>query len=224
MISKLFPRSALHTHPEPAQRVLGVAELAPDSSELAQLLTDDPAPQVRVAAARRCANLATLAAAWETETDLAVRDGLASALCNVLSETQDGAGARTLLEADRCTDAIRSEVARRTEEPLIDLALAAEHAETRMAAAERVRTVEGLRRLADGAKNKDNGVARLARQRIDAMEDRLGQAVEADAILTQLEALTSNPGPVLGAVVELNRRWQVLDMSGDTARLAPLVP
>ncbi|TMH33706.1 MAG: DUF349 domain-containing protein [Betaproteobacteria bacterium] len=235
MISKLFPRSALHTHPEPAQRVLGVAELAPDSSELAQLLTDDPAPQVRVAAARRCANLATLAAAWETETDLAVRDGLASALCNVLSETQDGAGARTLLEADRCTDAIRSEVARRTqdadrrhhaiaairdEEPLIDLALAAEHAETRMAAAERVRTVEGLRRLADGAKNKDNGVARLARQRIDAMEDRLGQAVEADAILTQLEALTSNPGPVLGAVVELNRRWQVLDMSGDTARLA----
>ena len=169
MISKLFPRSALHTHPEPAQRVLGVAELAPDSSELAQLLTDDPAPQVRVAAARRCANLATLAAAWETETDLAVRDGLASALCNVLSETQDGAGARTLLEADRCTDAIRSEVARRTqdadrrhhaiaairdEEPLIDLALAAEHAETRMAAAERVRTVEGLRRLADGAKNR----------------------------------------------------------------------
>src|SRR5438034_9129104 len=54
MISKLFPRSALHAHPEPAQRVLGVAELAPDSSELAQLLTDDPAPQVRVAAARRC--------------------------------------------------------------------------------------------------------------------------------------------------------------------------
>src|SRR5439155_1448765 len=75
MISILYPRSALHTHPEPAQRVLGVAELAPDSSELAQLLTDDPAPQVRVAAARRCANLATLAAAWETETDLAVRDG-----------------------------------------------------------------------------------------------------------------------------------------------------
>lgn len=179
MITNLFLRSALHAHPEPAQRVRGAAELAPDSSELAQLLAADPAPEVRVAAARRCADLVTLAAAWETETDLAVRDALVSALGSVLSETQDGAAARALLEADRCTDAIRSEVARRTqnvdrrhvaigairdEEPLIELALAAEHAETRIAAAERVRTVEGLRRLADGAKNKDNGVARLARR------------------------------------------------------------
>lgn len=235
MITKLFLRSALHEHAEPAQRVLGVAELSPDSDDLAQLLAADPAPQVRVAAAQRCANLAILATAWETETKSVVRVALASALGKVLSETQDSAGARVLLEADRCTDAIRSEVARctqdadrrhvaiaaiRDEDALVELALAAEHAETRMAAAERVRTVEGLRRLADGAKNKDNGVARLARQRIDAMEDRLGQTVEADAILAQLEALTSKPGPILAAVVELNRRWQMLDMSGDTARLA----
>jgi len=39
---RLF-RSALHEHAEPAQRVLGVAQLPPDSAELAHLLTADPA-------------------------------------------------------------------------------------------------------------------------------------------------------------------------------------
>ena len=36
----------------------------------------------------------------------------------------------------------------------------------------------------------------------------------------QLEALAAEPGPILTAVIELNRRWQALDMSGETARLA----
>ena len=235
MITKLFLRSAQHEHAEPAQRVLGAAQLAPDSDELARLLAADPAPEVRAAAARRCADLAVLAAAWQTETESAVRVALASALGDALAETQDSAGARELIEADHCTDEIRADVARRTqdaerrriaiagiraEDPLIELALTAGHAETRMAAAERVRTPDGLRKLTAAAKNKDHGVARLARQRVDAMEDSLDQKVEADAILAELEALATKPGPILTAVVELNRRWQALDMSGDTARLA----
>ena len=235
MITNFFSRSALHEHADPAQRILGAAQLPPDSGELARLLAADPAPEVRVVAARRCADLAALAAAWERETDSRVREALAVALGTALSETHDSAGARALLEADHCTDAIRSEVARRThdaerrriaiagirdEEPLIELALAAGHAETRMAAAERVRTPDGLRKLADAAKNKDRGVARHARQQIDAIEDRLDQKVEADAILAQLESLASKSGPILSAVVELDRRWQALDMSGDTTRVA----
>jgi len=235
MITNRFARSALHEHAEPAQRVLGAAQLAPDSNEIARLLTADPAPEVRIAAARRCADLAILAAAWEKETDPAVRVALTSALGNALAETQDSASARALLEADDCTDAIRVEVARRTqdaerrriaiggirvEDPLIELALAAEHAETRMAAAERVASPDGLRKVAEAAKNRDHGVARLARQRIEAIEERLDQKAEADAILAQLEALATTPGPILTAVVELNRRWQALDMSGDTERLA----
>ena len=235
MITNLFTRSTLHEHAESAQRVLGVAQLASDSDELARLLTADPAPEVRAAAARRCADLAVLAPAWENETDPAVRDALASALGGALADTQDSASARALLEGDHCTDAIRAAVAHRAldaercriaiagiraEEPLIELALAAEHAETRMAAAERVVSPDGLRKLAAAAKNRDHGVARLARQRIDAMEERLDQKAEADAILAQLEALAVKPGPILTAVVELNRRWQALDMSGDTARLA----
>jgi len=230
----MFSRSALYQHAEPAQRILGIAALPPNSGDLAQLLAVDPAPEVRIAAALRCADLAALASAWESETDAAVRLALARALGNVLSQSQDCDGARTLLQADRCTDAIRVEVARRThnvecrraalasirdEYALVELALLAEHAETRIAAAERVRTPDGLRKLADAAKNKDRGVARLARQRIDAIEHGLAQEAEADAIIAQLEALANEPGPILTAVIELDRRWQALDMGGETARL-----
>jgi hypothetical protein len=235
MVTKFFSRSALHEHADPAQRILGAAELAPDSGELARLLAADPAAEVRIVAARRCADLAALAAAWENESDPGVRAAIAAALGATLSETHDSAGAQALLEADHCTDAIRSEVARRThdaqrrriaiagiraEETLIELAHAAGHAETRMAAAERVQTPEGLRKLAGAAKNKDRGVARHARQQIDAIENRLDQKVEADAVLAQLEALAVRTGPILSAVVELDRRWQALEMSGDTVRLA----
>ena len=49
----------------------------------------------------------------------------------------------------------------------------------------------GLQKLHDSAKNKDNGVARLARQRLDVIKSRLTQGAEADAILSQLEAKSS---------------------------------
>ena len=234
MIANLFSRTALHQHADPAQRILGLAALAPDAGELAQLLAADPAPEVRSAAARRCADLAALAAAWDRETDAAVRLALAAALGDVLAQAQASVSAQALLAADSCTDAIRIDVARRArdaelrraaiagirdEAALVELALAAGHAETRMAAAQRVLTSEGLRKLADAAKNKDHGVARLARQRLDANKQRQAQDAEADAIIAQLEALAAEPGPILSAVIELNRRWQVLDLSGDAARL-----
>ncbi len=235
MITKLFSRSALHEHPDPAQRVQGVAALAPDSGELAQLVAADPAPEVRAAAANRCTDLPALAGALATEADPAVRAGLVATLGNVLAEATDGASAVALLEADHCTDAIRAEVARRTpdaerrrvavagirdEGRLVELALSAERAELRLDAAERVHSAQNLRALADAAKNKDRGVTRLARQRLAAIAERAGQETEADAIVEQLQALTAKPGPVLTAAVELDRRWQALDMSGDAARRA----
>ena len=234
MITNLFSRAAAHEHADPAQRVAGIASLPADSGALAQLLATDPAPEVRIAAARRCGDLATPASAWESEADPAVRDALAAALGEMLANSADSAGAHALLAAERCTDAISIDVARRArhaerrraaiacirdDAALVELALVAEHAETRLAAAERVRTPEGLRKLADAAKNKDHGVARLARQRIDAIRHRQEDAAEADAIIAQLEALATEPGPILTAVIELNRRWQALDMGGETARL-----
>lgn len=234
MIANPFSRTALHLHAEPAQRVLGVAALPPDSDELAQLLAVDPAAEVRSAAARRCTALAALASAWEKEADAGVRLALAAALGAVLAHTQDGALAQAVFAADHCSDAIRLDAARnakdaqrrraaiacvRDESALVALALRAEHADTRMAAAEHVRSADGLRRLADAAKNKDHGVARYARQQIDATRQRREQEAEADDIIAQLQALPQEPGPILTAVIELNRRWQVLDLSADAARL-----
>jgi hypothetical protein len=234
MVTRLFTRTPLHEHAEPAQRLLGVEQLAPDAPELAALVAGDPSPQVRAAAAARCRSLASLAAAWESEADDAVRDAIAAALGDTLSEAGDGAAARAFLESSACTDSVRATVARqateadrrlaaiaglRDESLLVDLALTGGHAETRLAAAECVRSPEALAWLAEAAKHKDRGVARLARQRLEAMKNREGQASTADAILAELEALAGTPGPILTAVVELNRRWQALDMRADPARL-----
>ncbi|MEO8675620.1 MAG: hypothetical protein ABI569_08575, partial [Casimicrobiaceae bacterium] len=80
MITKRLFRSALHLDADPARRVAGVAELPQDSDELAALLAGDPAPEVRLAAANRSTKVDALAAAWEKETDPAVRFAIASAL------------------------------------------------------------------------------------------------------------------------------------------------
>ena len=235
MISKFSLRSPLHEHSDPAQRLLAVAELAPDSVEIVQLLTADPTPEVRAAAAQRCKNLASLVAAWSTEQHPEVRSAIAAGVANVLAEAEDNEGAQSFLLAESCTDAIRADVARRAhaserrraaiaaigdEAVLVDVALNAGQAETRLAAAERVHSPEALEKLAEAAKDKDRGVMRLARSRIDAIKDKEALGREADIIIEQLEDVATRSGPVLTAVVEINRRWQTLDMSADPARLA----
>jgi hypothetical protein len=234
VLNRLF-RSPLHEQSDPAQRLRGAAELPANSAALAGLLADDAAPEVRAAAAMRCSNVAALASAWRTESDAVVRAALATALGTLLANTQDDETAKSFLYDHACTDAIRAEVARgthdedrrrvaiaalREEHSLVDLAIAAPRADTRIAAAERVQTLEGLRKLADAARDKDRGVARLARKRIDAIVGLASQAAEADAILEQLESLTTTPGPILTAVLALDRRWQALALGQDAARLA----
>ncbi|MFO1415296.1 MAG: DUF349 domain-containing protein [Burkholderiales bacterium] len=234
MISKYLFRP-LHEHADPAQRVQGVAALPADAPDLALLLAEDPAPEVRAAAAARCTDVAALGAAWRTEADAGVRSALAAALGAALAATADAAAARTTLESPDCPDALRADVARRAadperrrlavatlqdEETLVDVALTAEHAETRLAAAERVHAPAALRKLADAARNKDNGVARLARKRLDALAHGESQAAEADAILAELEALATTPGAILSPLVELDRRWHALDPGIDTERRA----
>ena len=206
MINNLFSRPPQHQHADPAQRALGVADLPPDSDDVARLLTADPAPEVRIAAARRCADSAKLAAARQTETDQAVRAALAESLADALDAMHD---------AELRANAI---AAISDEELLIELALAADHAETRKTAASRISTETGLRKLADAAKSKDRGVARNAQQRLDTMTSRVEQAVEADTILAELAALATRSGAIVSAVVELDRRWSALDMSEDPAR------
>jgi hypothetical protein len=234
MATHFFSPTAAHKNADPAQRLIGVAQLPPDSQDMVQMLATDPAPEVRAAAALRCTDVAALVAAWGDEADPAVRDAIACALGKALALMHDGARAQVVLDADNCTDGIRTQVARLAQDPkrrraaiagirdeaaLVELALGAERADTRSAAAERVLTAGGLKKLAAGAKNRDRGVARIARQRIDAINERVRQRAAADAIIAQLETLAVSPGPILTAVVELDHRWQALDMSGDNAWL-----
>ncbi len=235
MLDKLLFGSARHEHADPAQRLLGVAELAPDAPALAQLLAADPSPEVRAAAAARCVDAVALAAAWRTETEPAVRAAIASSLGRALAASGDVAAARSMLAAPECGDAIRAAVAlaatdealRRAaiegiadEQVLVDIALTAELAPVRLAAAERVQAPEPLRRLAEAARDKDRGVARIARQRLAAIEHRAQQAAAADRLLAEAEALAARPGPIVMAAVELDRRWRALDLGDDAERRA----
>jgi hypothetical protein len=207
VLNKILSRSPLHEHADPAQRVLGIAELPPDAAELVALLRADPAPEVRAAAARRCGDGAALAAAWQAEGEPQVRAALAESLGCWLDGVDDGAR--------------RAAVEGIAEQGLlVELALSAAHAPVRLAAAERVTDEAALRRLADGAKDKDRGVARLAKQRIDAIEHRATQAEQADALLAQAESLVAQPGAVVMAAVELERRWKALGMIDDAQRQA----
>ena len=232
MLDKLFGAPP-HEHADPALRLLGVAALPPGSGVLAQLLTADPSPEVRIAAATRCSDAAALAAALQTETEPPVRAAIAAALGRVLAATPDDGVALTMLAAAECTDPVRAQVALHTqdgerrrvalngihdEDVLVDVALGAEHASVRIAAAERVNAPEPLRRLLQGAKDKDRGVARLARQRLDAIGQRIESAAAADALLTEAEALIAQPGPIVMAAVELDRRWKALALGDDVGR------
>jgi hypothetical protein len=205
VLDKLLFGSVAHEHADPAQRLLAAAELAPDSPALAKMLAADPAPEVRAAAAARCADAASLAAAWRAESDPAVRQALARALA---LRATDQALLREAL------DAIADE------ESLVDIALGADLASQRLAAAERVRAPDALRRLAEAARERDRGVARIARQRLETLERRARDAAAADALLAEAEALIERPGPIVMAAVELDRRWRALDLADDAERRA----
>lgn len=179
-------------------------------------------------------DLASLVEGWRTANE-AGREAMREALAAQLASSGDAEPASAFLAHADCSDALRSAVVMsaadaarrlialsniRDESILAGIALAAEHAETRHAAAERVHAPQHLERLADEANSRDRGVSRLAKQRLAALRVRAGQSGEADAILAELEALPARAGPILTQVVELNRRWQALDLSGDAARLA----
>ena len=234
MLDKIFG-TPLHENSDPAQRVIGVAALPRDSKALAQLLGADPSPDVRTAAALHCNDAAALAHALRTEPEQNVRAAIATSLGKVAATTPDAGLAQTILAAPECSDEVRAQVAlhaqhderRRAaidgianEEVLVDVALAAEHASVRSAAAERVRATEPLRRLLKGARDKDRGVARLARERLDAYNQRIEHAGAADAILQEAEALVVRPGPIVMAAVELDRRWKALALGEDLDRRA----
>lgn len=236
VFNKLIFGAPAHQHPDPARRAEAAEALPTDSPDLVRLLIDDPEPPVRRAAARRCADIAALTAASNSESDAGVLAAIAASTARALLALPDEAAARASLAEASCADSVRAEVARQAgdgsalqraaieaigaENVLVDLALTAAHAPLRLAAAERVHAADSLRALFEGAKDKDRGVARIARQRLDAIAHRSGQATAADALIAQAEALVAQPGPIVMAAVELDRRWQALDLGDDESRRA----
>ncbi len=208
MLNKILSRPPLHEHADAAQRLLGVAELPADSAELVQLLRSDPAADVRAAAARRCGDRPALVAAWAVEPDATVREAIVEAIAAALDRLADAA------ELQAATGEIGSQAL------LAEIALAAPHAPVRLAAAERVTDEAALRRLAERAQDKDRGVARIAKHRVEAIDRRASQGEKADALLAQAEALVEQPGAIVMAAVELERRWKALAITDDAERLA----
>lgn len=234
VLDKFFA-SAPHQHPDSAQRLQAIAQLAPEAKALAQLLATDPDAQVRAAAAARCADAQALEAALRAEREPAVREAIGAALGRQIATGADAVAVQRLLDAPDCPQALRAAVAlhasdderRRLaleaiadEEALVDVALAAAHAPQRLAAAERVRAPQALRRLYEGAKERDRGLARLARQRLDELAQRARDAAAADELLAQAAALVEQPGAVVMAAVELDRRWRKLRLGEDPQRQA----
>ena len=236
MLDKLFFGTRLHENADAAQRVLGISALAPDSPVL---LEDARQPtlrqQVRAAAAERCGSPTALLASLKSEAETEPGRPSQSALGNLLATSPDATAARSILDAPECTDEVRAELALRTqdddrrraaidgignEDELVRVALDAGHASVRIAAAERVRSAEPLRRLLKGSMDKDRGVARLARERLDVIQRRIDDASAADALIAEAEALVARPGPIVMAAVELDRRWSALALGDDAERRA----
>ena len=116
-MTKASEGSAPNQPADSALEVHRAAESQPSPNDFGRLLASVSVPEDRAVAARGCADLASLAAAWQTETHPTVRLAIASALTQALSEATDSTTVTALLAADHCTDAIRSEVARRTQNP-----------------------------------------------------------------------------------------------------------
>ena len=207
MLDKLFAASPLHEHADSEQRVRGVLNLPPDSPAIVQLLARDPSPAVRAAAAGRCGDAAALSAALSAESEAAVRVAIAVALGKLLDAMPDDPRRAAIADIS-------------DEETLVDVALNSERAPVRAAAAERVHAPGPLGRLYKGTRDKDRGVARLARERLDAMQRRTQTAAAADSLLQEADALVAQPGAIVMAAVELERRWKALGALDDDERLA----
>jgi TolB-like protein/class 3 adenylate cyclase/Tfp pilus assembly protein PilF len=89
----------------------------PQARELAQVLIADPSRELRIAAAQRCDDLASLVAAWKVEADPEVRAAIGAALTQVLAASSDSESLGALLSADHFTDEIRSAVAAGAADP-----------------------------------------------------------------------------------------------------------
>ena len=151
------------------------------------------------------------------------------------AKAADGAGATAFLGAAQCTDAMRADVARRApdeerrcsaidaireEALLVELALTAEHAGTRMAAAAARSHAGGPAKLAEAARDKDRASPDWRGN--SSMRWRIAKTTQSKRmpLWRNWRRWRRTPGRSLRPLIELNRRWQALNLNDDPLRLA----
>jgi Domain of Unknown Function (DUF349) len=194
MLGKFFNRAPLWQHADADQRVLGVAELAPESGELLALFSDS-APQVRKVAYAKSNNLSMLSAQLSSEKDCTPE--LRARVVQLLAYAD---------EAQR--DSVLPQLGGESE--MAELAISAPTAALRLAAAHRVHELPLLRTTLEKARAKDHGVAKMLADKVASIETAAGRENEAKLICEALAALLEKQEPIVSAVVELDRRYTAL--------------
>lgn len=205
---------------------------------LPTLAVDDPDPDVRREALRRCDDPALYARAMDRDAATAIRSWARERWLAALTEgrVQADETALTKLSGDelealatRQTAAdVRQRLLLRINRPgfLAERALADPDANVRLALLERIDTVATLERIADKARRFDKRLARAARERVDALRLAAGdsdiQSRRAEALCLSLERVMREPLALDERRARLTAHetdWRALDAEALSAEL-----
>ncbi|MEM9384664.1 MAG: DUF349 domain-containing protein [Pseudomonadota bacterium] len=217
--------------PEPELRLQAVDELDVDDPRLADVALRDAAAAVRRAALAKLNSLEVLSQAAEADVDSQTRahakQRLVEVLCTAAPSAEAhsaraacmarfaGAGDASLVEAvlTQASDPpLRAAaLALVTKQALLAQVAATDPAgQLRSAALERVEEESLLEEIARSARNRDKGVARLARERADAARLARERAEEADRLCSEIDRLAESGLDAVdtAAYLKVDQEWE----------------
>lgn len=212
-------------HRNPRIRLEGVLALPPGDSRLAELARNDPDAAVRRQAIRRLTDLRLLAESRSSDADEPVREAAHKRLCQVLAGEEDvGIGIGDLEVAARelmdeatvlylvhhaAAESVRRIALARTDRHSVleEVALADPSPELRIAALERIEHLATLDRVARKARGRDKRLARMAREKADALRAAEERPRRQQEICESLERLVAGGVPDIIRFHELETAW-----------------
>jgi hypothetical protein len=224
MLHRLFFRPKWQNR-NPRIRLEGVLELRPGDSRLTDLARSDPDAAVRRQAVRRLSDLAMLAECRSNDTDASVREAAHKRLCLVLSGEEDvGIGVAALEAATRefmddatalhlihhaAAESVRRVALARIDRQSVfaEVALGDPSPELRVAALERIDQPATLERVARTARGRDKRLARMAREKADALRAAEERPRRQQEICENLEHLVAGGVPDIVRYHELEAAW-----------------
>lgn len=222
-------------HRDPAVRLSALRELAGDTPQVLELARHDGDATVRQQAIRQLSDLDALFSLYSAEADRQCREvagkRLKRLLCSAdeatlpmperLAALQRFAHEELIGEVLLQTAEVemRRQLLEQVQRPslLAEVALGDEVAELRLRALERIERPQTLERIARQARGRDKGIARLARERLEALraeEERPRRRLE---VCATMERLVEQGAVDLVAFRRLQEEWQGLAAGGDDA-------